>query len=78
MMLRILALSGSLWRESRNVSALDATALLVPQGTSIARHMGLAALPIFNPDQDGEDAPQSVKEFRRSSPGTTLHSPYVI
>ena len=45
---------------------------------SIVRHKGLSVLPIFNPDYDGEDAPQGVKEFRAlvgASDGLLIASP---
>ena len=64
--LRALAISGSLRKVSTNTAALEALARLAPAGMRIALYRGLATLPPFNPDQDGEggDTPDRVEAFR--------------
>lgn len=61
--MRVVAISGSLRRESTNTNALKAMALLVP---GVELYRGLGALPHFNPDLDVEGAtpPPAVTEFR--------------
>jgi chromate reductase len=66
--MRILAVSGSLRKRSANSAALSAAALLTPPGVQVVAFAGLAALPHFNPDLDGESAtlPDAVADFRQS------------
>jgi NAD(P)H-dependent FMN reductase len=63
----ILAISGSLRARSSNTELLRATALLAPASTRVTLFDGLAGLPHFNPDLDGEGAvlPAPVVAFRR-------------
>ncbi|MGO8918790.1 MAG: NADPH-dependent FMN reductase [Stellaceae bacterium] len=63
-MAEFLTISGSLRSASTNTAALDAFALLAPTGVSIVAYRGLAALPAFNPDLEGERLPDSVRELR--------------
>jgi NAD(P)H-dependent FMN reductase len=62
----VLAISGSLRARSSNTEALRAAALLAPSNVRITAYRGLAALPQFNPDLDGEGAvpPPPVGELR--------------
>jgi NAD(P)H-dependent FMN reductase len=62
----VLAISGSLRARSSNTEALRAAALLAPSNIRVTVHHGLAALPQFNPDLDGEGAvpPPPVGELR--------------
>lgn len=62
---RVLAMSGSLRRASSNDALVGAVARLVPDTTlevSVCRE--LEALPPFNPDLDGDNAPDAVVRFR--------------
>ena len=54
----ILAISGSLRRASSNTALLEAMAQLASDGLEVDIYRGLADLPPFNPDLDG-DAPQA-------------------
>jgi len=57
-MTRILAISGSLRRQSSNTTLLGAAALLAPEGIGITLFRGLGNLPHFNPDLEGLEAPE--------------------
>ncbi len=61
--MRIVAVCGSLRRESANTNALQALALVVPD---VEIYRGLADLPHFNPDLDveGSTPPAAVAELR--------------
>ena len=56
--MRVLAISGSLRRASRNTAALEALARLAPGGVKLLLYRDLAMLPPFNPDDDIEDKPK--------------------
>jgi NAD(P)H-dependent FMN reductase len=62
--MRILAISGSLRANSSNTAVLRAMARLAPDGVEVALFDGLAGLPFFNPDLDGDQVPQAVAAFR--------------
>jgi len=61
---KILAISGSLRAGSSNTAVLRAAARLAPAGVEIALYEGIAGLPFFNPDLDGERLPDAVAAFR--------------
>jgi NAD(P)H-dependent FMN reductase len=63
--IRILAICGSLRAGSSNAVVLSAATALAPEGVVIAMYGGLADLPHFNPDNDGEVATPSVAFFRQ-------------
>jgi chromate reductase, NAD(P)H dehydrogenase (quinone) len=63
--MRILAISGSLRASSTNTALLQATAALAPQNMEITIYDGLADLPHFSPDLDGDDPPASVHHLRQ-------------
>jgi len=65
---RLLTVSGSLRAVSANGAVLDAVARLAPAGVRVIRFAGLADLPAFNPDLDGEGAalPEPVDAWRRA------------
>jgi chromate reductase len=64
--LRILAISGSLRKASTNTAALEAMGRLAPSDVSVTLYRGLASLPPFNADDDGEGVrlPEAVEAFR--------------
>ena len=55
--MRVLAISGSLRKDSTNTAALDALARLAPETMRVLVYQDLARLPPFNPDDDADDAP---------------------
>ena len=61
----ILAISGSLRRQSSNSSALQAAIRLAAPTMRIELYSELGELPFFNPDLDNEGAPPSVQAFRQ-------------
>ena len=63
-MTRILAISGSLRRQSSNTNLLRVMAMLAPEGVSISLYHGLGDLPHFNPDLEGTEG-LAVLDFRR-------------
>ena len=62
--MKILAISGSLRTGSSNTAVLRAAARLAPAGVDIALFDGIADLPFFNPDLDGDQIPGPVTAFR--------------
>jgi NAD(P)H-dependent FMN reductase len=76
--MKILAISGSLRAVSSNTAVLRATARLAPDGVEIVLFEGLASLPFFNPDLDGDTVPNTVAAFRRwvgEADGMLISSP---
>ena len=76
--IRVLAISGSLRSASANTAVLRAAVTLAPEGLDIVLYEGLADLPHFNPDLDGDIAPPSVANFRRQladADGILISSP---
>jgi NAD(P)H-dependent FMN reductase len=74
---RILAISGSLRRDSSNTALLKAAAVLAPPGTAITLYEGLGDLPHFNPDLEANE-PRAVTELReriRAADGLLICSP---
>jgi chromate reductase, NAD(P)H dehydrogenase (quinone) len=63
---RLLAISGSLRAASTNAAALQALALLAPEGVEVALYHDLATLPAFNPDDDAaaDATPAPVRALR--------------
>lgn len=64
-MTRLLAVSGSLRRESANSTLLRAAAALAPPGVSVTLFEGVGELPHFNPDIEHDDLP-AVLAWRRA------------
>jgi chromate reductase len=56
--MRVLAISGSLRQGSTNTAALEALAMLAPEGVRVLVYRDLARLPPYNPDDDVEDQPK--------------------
>ena len=76
--MKILAISGSLRAVSSNTSVLRAAARLAPDGVGIVLFDGLAGLPFFNPDLDGDTVPDAVAAFRQlvgEADGILISSP---
>ena len=71
--MRILAVSGSLRRDSYNTQLLRAAVELAPEGVELELCDGLGALPLYDEDLDVEPAPagrvQDLRE-RGSRPPT--------
>jgi chromate reductase, NAD(P)H dehydrogenase (quinone) len=61
---QILAISGSLRRESYNTRLLGAAAELAPPGIEVELYDGLASLPAYDADLDVEPAPEAVRDLR--------------
>ena len=61
---RILAISGSLRRASSNSALIGAAARLASDAVEVSIYRGLAEIPPFNPDLDGDSAPEAVARFR--------------
>jgi chromate reductase len=60
--MKILAISGSLRRDSHNTALLRAAADLLPPEVEVTRYEGLAAIPPFNED-DVTDRPAAAQDF---------------
>ena len=76
--MKILAISGSLRAVSSNTAVLRSAARLAPHGVGIELFEGLAGLPFFNPDLDGDTVPDTVAAFRRligEADGILISSP---
>jgi chromate reductase, NAD(P)H dehydrogenase (quinone) len=61
---RVLLICGSLRQGSTNQAVLETAAALAPPQVEARMFDGLAALPHFNPDDDFEPLPESVRELR--------------
>jgi chromate reductase len=61
---RVLAISGSLRRQSSNTALVEAAVRLAPDAVELVVYSSLGSLPHFNPDEDGADVPEPVSEFR--------------
>jgi chromate reductase, NAD(P)H dehydrogenase (quinone) len=64
--MRILGLSGSLRRDSHNSSLLRAAAMSLPPGVELELYDGLADLPHYNADLDGEVELEPVARLRET------------
>jgi chromate reductase len=62
---RVLLVSGSTRRGSTNTAALSAAATAAPGRVTTVLYDGLADLPAFNPDDDGDRLPKTPAELRR-------------
>jgi NAD(P)H-dependent FMN reductase len=67
--MRILLISGSTRTASANTAALVTAAALAPREVTAVLYHGLADLPAFNPDHDGDLVPEPVAELRREIDG---------
>ena len=76
--MRILAISGSLRSRSSNTALLRAAGRLAPADVVLTLHSGLANLPYFNSDLDGDAPPAEVAGFRaevRTADAIVISSP---
>lgn len=76
--MKIAAISGSLRSGSSNTAALRAAAHLAPAGVEVILFEGIADLPFFNPDLDGDNVPAPVGAMREligSVDGLLISSP---
>jgi chromate reductase, NAD(P)H dehydrogenase (quinone) len=62
---RILLVSGSTRGGSTNTAALATVGAAAPRRVTAVLYPGLAGLPAFNPDDDGERVPPAVTGLRR-------------
>jgi chromate reductase len=62
--MKILGISGSLRANSSNTALLEAARSLTPAGRHFELYTGLADLPHFNPDDDGEAVSPHVQKWR--------------
>lgn len=62
--LTVLAICGSTRAQSSNLSILHHIAALTADTLDVKIFTGLTTLPHFNPDDDGEHAPQIIQDFR--------------
>lgn len=62
---RLLLVSGSTRSSSGNTAALATAAAMAPRGVRAVRYDGLAGLPAFNPDHDGDLLPEAAASLRR-------------
>jgi chromate reductase len=60
----VLAISGSIRRASHNTALLRAAQRNAPPGLSIDLYTGLADLPPYNQDHDGDHPPETVVDLR--------------
>lgn len=77
--MNLLALSGSLRAGSSNTTLLEAAIALAPAPLEFTRYGGLADLPAFNPDLDGDHTLLgAVQDFRarlRAADGIVISCP---
>lgn len=76
-MIKILAISGSLRKNSYNSALLRAMVHIAPENVSVELFNGLGELPLFNPDIEEQEFP-SVMHFRNqlaSFDGVVIASP---
>jgi chromate reductase, NAD(P)H dehydrogenase (quinone) len=62
--MRVLAISGSLRRDSHNTRLLEAAAELMPPGAELELFDGLREVPPYDADDDIEPAPEPVRRLR--------------
>lgn len=75
---RILLVSGSLRDRSTSTAALRTAARIAPSGIEAIIYEGLAELPAFNPDDDGDRLPAAASALRaaiRDADAVVLSTP---
>jgi chromate reductase len=63
-LVRVFAISGSLRSASSNSALVGAAVHVAPDTVELSAFRGLAELPPFNPDLDGDRTPEAVLSFR--------------
>lgn len=79
--MNILALSGSLRAASTNTSLLRALAALAEPPVQVTLFAGLADLPLFSPDREGDQTPAPVLAFAaavRAADGLVVACPEYV
>lgn len=61
--MNILAISGSARRQSTNTALLRGLQAIAPVGIALEVFDAIGGLPVFSPDLEGPDAPDSVLQF---------------
>jgi chromate reductase len=64
--MRVLAISGSLRRDSHNTKLLRAAEELLPAGVELEIYRGLKAIPPYDEEDDVEPAPPAVADLREA------------
>jgi chromate reductase len=64
--MRVLAISGSLRRDSHNTRLLRAAARLAPPPAELELFEGLKDVPPYNEDDDGDLAPEGARRLREA------------
>jgi chromate reductase, NAD(P)H dehydrogenase (quinone) len=64
--MKIVAVSGSLQAQSKNLALLNAAATLAPAGVDVVLFDGIRDLPHFNPDIEASAVPESVLRWRQA------------
>ncbi|WP_313526294.1 NADPH-dependent FMN reductase [Shinella sp.] len=79
--MKILAVSGSARRLSTNTALLRALQVIAPDGITVRVYDGIGDLPVFSPDLEGTDLPDSVRQFQQAiaeCDGLILSSPEYV
>lgn len=79
--MKILAISGSARRKSTNTALLMSLKAIAPSDVEIDVYAGIGELPIFSPDVEGLEPPESVKQFIAhvaNSDGVLISSPEYV
>lgn len=63
--MKILAISGSTRQQSTNTALLMAIKAASPNDIAITVFDGIGSLPVFSPDLEGPNLPESVQDFMR-------------
>jgi len=64
--MRVLAVSGSLRRDSHNTQLLRAAVEAAPDGVEVELWEGLGELPLYDQDLDTDQAPEPVRRLREA------------
>nr|WP_298097589.1 NADPH-dependent FMN reductase [uncultured Shinella sp.] len=79
--MKILAVSGSARRLSTNTALLCALRAIAPDGITVQVYDRIGDLPVFSPDREGADLPDSVRHFQQAianCDGLILSSPEYV
>jgi NAD(P)H-dependent FMN reductase len=63
--MKILAISGSTRQKATNTALLMAIKAASPNDIAITVFDGIGSLPVFSPDLEGPNLPESVQDFMR-------------